>query len=79
VPAELRTKVFEPFFTTKGPLGGSKIPGTGLGLSMALGVVDAHGGTIEVGKSPDLGGARFTITLPSTDGEGPPDHFRART
>lgn len=71
VPRDLQHKIFEPFFTTKGPLGGSKVPGTGLGLSMALGVIEAHEGTIEVDSSPDLGGARFTVTLPSTVGDGP--------
>lgn len=69
VARELQNRIFEPFFTTKGPLGGSKIPGTGLGLSMALGVVEAHEGTISVDRSPDLGGARFTVSLPSTSGE----------
>jgi signal transduction histidine kinase len=70
VPKDLQHRIFEPFFTTKGPLGGSKVPGTGLGLSMALGVIEAHEGSIDVGASPDLGGARFTVTLPSTGGEG---------
>lgn len=70
VPRDLHNRIFEPFFTTKGPLGGSKIPGTGLGLSMALGVIEAHEGSIVVDASPELGGARFTIALPSTGGEG---------
>ncbi len=72
VPRDLHNRIFEPFFTTKGPLGGSKIPGTGLGLSMALGVIEAHEGTISVDASADLGGARFTVSLPSTVGEGAP-------
>jgi PAS domain S-box-containing protein len=72
VPRELRDRIFEPFFTTKGPLGGSPVPGTGLGLSLALGVVEAHGGTIEVDTSPSLGGARFSVSLPSTPGETQP-------
>ncbi|MCW8138892.1 MAG: PAS domain-containing protein [Planctomycetota bacterium] len=71
VPRDLAHRIFEPFFTTKGPLGGSKIPGTGLGLSMALGVVEAHAGSIAVDASPDLGGARFSVHLPSTAGESP--------
>jgi two-component system sensor histidine kinase PilS (NtrC family) len=69
VPHELRGRIFEPFFTTKGPLGGSKVPGTGLGLSMALGVVEAHAGSLYVDTSPLLHGARFFVSLPSTGGE----------
>jgi signal transduction histidine kinase len=71
VPPELRDKIFEPFFTTKGALGGSKIPGTGLGLPVALGIVEAHDGTIDVERSSALGGARFIVRLPSTGGDGP--------
>ena len=69
VPAAVRERIFEPFFTTKGPLGGSKVPGTGLGLSMALGVVEAHAGSLYVDTSPILHGARFFVSLPSTGGE----------
>ncbi|MDP8248697.1 MAG: PAS domain S-box protein, partial [Candidatus Tritonobacter lacicola] len=39
-------KIFEPFFTTKGAIGGSETPGTGLGLSMADGIIRNHGGII---------------------------------
>lgn len=60
VPEDERAHVFEPFFTTKAS-------GTGLGLSMAARIVEAHGGGIAVDASP-LGGACFTVTLPL---EGP--------
>ena len=70
VPDEVRARIFEPFFTTKGALGGSTTPGTGLGLSMVLGVVEAHSGRLAVDASPLLGGARFRLWLPSTNGEG---------
>jgi len=57
-PQDLR-KVFQPFFTTK-PTG----EGTGLGLSVAHGIVTGHGGTITAESTPGQG-ACFTITLPA--------------
>jgi len=56
-------RVFEPFFTTKGAIGGSKIPGIGLGLSVAYGIVKRHGGIIEV-KSQAGKGSTVTVKLP---------------
>jgi two-component system NtrC family sensor kinase len=54
----VRDKIFEPFFTTKPPG-----KGTGLGLSVVYGVVQRHGGSVEV-ESPSGGGATFIIKLP---------------
>jgi two-component system, NtrC family, sensor kinase len=52
-------QIFEPFFTTK-PVG----KGTGLGLSVSCGIVQQHGGSLEVESVPGKG-TTFTITLPS--------------
>ncbi|MDH5301513.1 MAG: PAS domain S-box protein [Gammaproteobacteria bacterium] len=58
VPEVIRSRIFEPYFTTK-PMG----VGTGVGLPISLGIVQAHGGEINVGSST-LGGALFTVALP---------------
>ena len=68
IPAELRSRIFEPFFTTR-PVG----QGTGLGLSISHGIVERHGGRMEVDSLPE-GGSRFRVELPL---EPPPSHEAA--
>ena len=58
IPAHVRDKIFDPFFTTKPPG-----KGTGLGLAIVYGVIQRHGGSIEVACPPD-GGTTFIMTLP---------------
>ncbi len=51
-------RIFDPFFTTK-PVG----TGTGLGLSLSYGIVEKHGGRIEVDSEPGKG-TTFRVWLP---------------
>ncbi len=53
---EQTRRIFDPFFTTK-------TKGTGLGMAIAKRIVEAHGGQIAAGSSPE-GGAEIRITLP---------------
>ncbi|MBI2218377.1 MAG: GAF domain-containing protein [Candidatus Rokubacteria bacterium] len=58
IAPENLARVFDPFFTTK-----PDVSGTGLGLSVSLGIIESHGGTIAVAS--ELGsGSTFTIKLP---------------
>ena len=58
ISREIIDKVFDPFFTTK------KVgDGTGLGLSISYGIIEKHGGVIEVQSDP-AEGTRFDIILP---------------
>lgn len=82
IPEEALPKIFDPFFTTKdvsgrprtGPSSHSVIehPGTGLGLSICHGIVEQHGGRIEVQSR--LGeGTTFTVCLPLVTENGGAD------
>jgi hypothetical protein len=58
IPDEIGDRIFEPFFSSK-DVG----KGNGLGLPISLGIVESHGGVMEVdGGRP--GGATFRIYLP---------------
>lgn len=58
IPADVLGRVFDPFFTTK-DVG----EGTGLGLSISHGIVEAHGGRLEVESAPGAG-TTFSVILP---------------
>jgi two-component system, NtrC family, sensor kinase len=58
ISPESLQRLFEPFFTTK-----TKGKGVGLGLSVAYGIVQMHGGAIQVQSKPGEG-STFTVELP---------------
>lgn len=58
IPPEIQSRIFDPFFTTK-EVG----KGTGLGLSLSHGIIERHGGRIQVRSVPGRG-TTFVIELP---------------
>ena len=59
MPREIVARIFDPFFTTK-----ASRKGTGLGLSVSYGIVEEHGGAIEVDSNPGEGTV-FRLEFPA--------------
>lgn len=74
IPADLRERVFDKFFRAMrdGDLSGHK-PGTGMGLAIAKGIVEAHGGQIWIESATDYAGTRVVVLIPTGDIEGDGD------
>jgi signal transduction histidine kinase len=58
MPKDVLEKIFEPFYTTKPS-------GTGLGLAITHGIIEQHGGRIDVDSTPGQG-TTFMVILPAT-------------
>jgi signal transduction histidine kinase len=58
IDAEALPRIFDPFFTTK-----EEGKGVGLGLAVVYGIIEAHGGTLDVDSRPGQGTV-FTARLP---------------
>jgi two-component system, NtrC family, sensor kinase len=65
ISADVQAQIFEPFFSTK-----DDQHRTGLGLAVARGIIDRHGGTITVESNPGEG-AEFRVQLPLSTGPHP--------
>ena len=72
VPPDLRERVFDKFFraTRDGDVSTREPTGTGMGLAIAKGIVEAHGGKIWIESAKAGAGTRVVFTLPIGDDEG---------
>jgi signal transduction histidine kinase len=71
IPEEVLQNLFDAFVTSR-----LDSRGTGLGLTVASGIVQQHGGTITASNRPQ-GGATLSITLPAADGNASNESFAA--
>jgi two-component system sensor histidine kinase KdpD len=71
IPPDLRERVFDKFFRAirDGDISTHQPSGTGMGLAIAKGIVEAHGGRIWIEDGAQHGGTRIIFTLPIGDDE----------
>ena len=71
---EVRQQLFEPFFTQR-----RHGQGTGLGLTIAYGIVEHHGGRMEANSDGPGSGSQFRVLLPlaGTSSDTPISHYRS--
>ena len=67
IRAQERSRIFERFYRSPGTP--QNVAGAGMGLAIALEIVRAHGGNIDVADNPG-GGAKFSIAIPAAQEEG---------
>lgn len=72
IPLNLRERVFEKFFRGDGKAKSSQGEGLGMGLSIAKGIVEAHGGRIWIEDGTSGRGTRVSFTVPVGDDEPAP-------
>lgn len=68
IPREDLSRLFDPYYRAR--VEGTQPAGSGLGLAVAKGLVEAHGGHIWAENRPE-GGASFVFTLPASESGGP--------
>jgi two-component system sensor histidine kinase KdpD len=66
IPVPERERIFDQFYRVER---GRRTEGTGMGLAICRGIVQAHGGTLRVETTPG-GGASFVLTLPVLSDRG---------
>jgi two-component system sensor histidine kinase KdpD len=71
IPVELRERVFDKFFRAMrdGDSGTHQPPGTGMGLAIAKGIVEAHGGRIWIEDARGHEGSRVVVALPTGEAD----------
>lgn len=64
IPIDLQGRVFEKFFRGNGPASPSTSQGIGIGLSIARGLIESHGGSIWIEDPPEGFNTRFSVVIP---------------
>jgi len=78
IPAHLRKRVFDKFFRAirDGDIGTDEPSGSGMGLAIAKGIIEAHGGEIWIEPGTDESGLSVVFALPIGDDEAEPARRR---